>query len=113
MSDPDPALEKLLQFRGLSLRRKELLPSDVSILDYRNSDSNEHHISTLLSSQGIPFHIDRPQVGWSQSRLRLIVSVPRELLDSVQALLAAAAKGGAIEAVEGVQGLPGVPEGPG
>jgi len=104
---------KLLQYRGPSLRREQLLPSDVSILDYRNSDQNERHISTLLSSQGIPFHLDRPQKGWSQSKLRLSVSVPREFLDSAQALLTAATKAGAIEVVEGLQGLPGIPEDPG
>ncbi len=103
-------VEQLLRYRGPSLRREQLLPSDVSILDYRNSDRNEHHISTLLSSQGIPFHIDRPQKGWSQSKLRLIVSVPREFLDSAQALLTAATTAGAIEEVEGLQGIPGVPE---
>ncbi|QQZ39392.1 hypothetical protein IF690_15080 [Pseudomonas sp. SK3(2021)] len=104
---------KLLQYRGPSLRREQLLPDDISLLDYRNSDQNERHISTLLSAQGIPFHLDRPsQKGWSQSRLRLSVSVPRQFLDSAQALLTAAAKAGAIETVEGLQGLPGVPEGP-
>lgn len=102
---------KLLQYRGPSQRREQLLPSDVSILDYRNSDQNERNIATLLSSQGIPFHLDRPQKGWSQSKLRLSVSVPLPFLAVAQALLAAAAKAGAVEPVEGLQGLPGLPEG--
>ncbi|PXX69503.1 hypothetical protein SAMN05660489_02903 [Pseudomonas sp. LAMO17WK12:I10] len=124
MNDSDPPsghsasatpydLVKLLQYRGPSLRREQLLPDDISILDYRNSDENERLISTLLSAKGIPFHLDRPsQKGWSQSRQRLSVSVPRQFLDSAQALLTAATQAGAIEVVEGLQGLPGVPEDP-
>ena len=81
----------------------------MAILDYRNSDANERSISTLLSSQGVPFHIERPAGGWSQPTLRLFVTVPREHLATATALLLSAARASAVERVEGLEGLPGPP----
>ena len=103
----DYDFEKLLLYSGPSRRRAQLLSSDVSIFDYLNCDRNENNISILLSSQDIEFHIDRPHRGWSQSKLRLVLSVPPRSLDSAANLLKAATKFGVIEQVEGLEGMPG------
>ena len=83
----------------------------MAILDYRNSwMRTQRSISALLSSQGVPFHIERPAGGWSQPTLRLFVTVPREHLATATALLlSSAARASALERVQGLEGLPGPP----
>lgn len=101
---------KLLKYPGPSYRLDAPPPAAVSLLDFRNSDRNERNIAILLSSQSIPFHIDRPQAGWSQPKLRMIVMVPPESAGRAQALLMAAAEQSLVDVVEGIQGLPGIPD---
>jgi hypothetical protein len=105
----DGRIPELLQYRGPSTRQDRPPEGGVAILDYRNSDANERSISALLSSQGVPFHIERPARGWSQPRLRLVVTVPRAHLATATALLSSAARASALERVEGLEGLPGPP----
>lgn len=102
---------RLLRFEGPSTRSDTVGDTWVTILDYRNTDANERAASILLSSQGIPFRIDRPGAGWSQPKLRLYIIVPRERLDEATALLAAGAEQAALDRIEGTKGLPGFPDG--
>lgn len=77
----------------------------VGLLDYRNTDDNERKICILLSSQSIPFHIERPKFGWSGSKIRMIVTVPWNQCTRAESILAAAAKASVLEAVKGAEGL--------
>jgi hypothetical protein len=98
-------IAELLQFRGPILRLPELTEEAVSILDYRNTEENERNISKLLSSQNIPFAIERPTHGWSGSDLRMTVTVPRSLCFKAEAILSAGVAASALEIVEGMDGL--------
>ncbi len=104
-------IPRLLHFDGPSTRSDAVGDTWVTILDYSNTDANERAASILLSSQGIPFRIDRPVAGWSQPKVRLYITVPRERLDKATALLAAGAEQSALDRIEGSKGLPGFPDG--
>jgi hypothetical protein len=110
-SDKTARIAELLRYQGPSTRQERPMENWVGILDYRNSDENERNISVLLSSQKVPFHIERPDKGWSQPKLRLIVTVPREHLETATVLLSSAVEASAVERIEGLEGLPGPPRG--
>jgi hypothetical protein len=98
-------ITQLLKYNGPSFRRQDTITEGVSLLDYRNTDENEQHISILLSSQSIPFHIERPKYGWTGTQIRMIVTVPRSQCRRAESILAAAAKASILDAVEGTEGL--------
>jgi hypothetical protein len=106
----DYDIAHLLEYGGPSLRQQEPIEDGVSILDYRNTDENERNISVLLSSQGIPFRIERPQLGWTGTRVRMVVTFPRSQYQQATAVLTAAARASAVDIVEGTEGLPQTPE---
>jgi hypothetical protein len=99
----DYDINELLQYSGPSLREQEPMGDGVMLLDYRSTDENERKIAILLSSQGIPFHIERPRQGW-KGQIHLIVTVPRGLVQQAEAVLGAAARVSAIDVVEGLDG---------
>ena len=98
-------IPRLLEYKGPSLRQKEPMEGGVILLDYRNTDENEGNVSTLLSSQGIPFHIERPEPGWKGQNIRMQVTVPQERSREAEAVLSAGAQAGAIEVVVGFKDL--------
>ncbi len=95
----------LLQYNGPSFMQQNPITNGVTLLDYRNTDENERNISLLLSSQGIPFQIERPKYGWTGTRIRMIVTVPRSKLQQAEAILSAAAQSLVVDVVEGTEGL--------
>ena len=101
----DYDISRLLDYRGPGFRQQESPENNVILADYRNSDRNEQHISTLLSSKGIPFYIERPQVGLPGTQILMFVSVPRVRQQQTLAVLNAAVKAGFVEIVKGAEGL--------
>lgn len=100
----DYNITELLQYSGPSLKEQKPMEDGVMLLDYRSTDENARKIATLLSSQSISFHIERPRQGW-KGQIRLIVTVPRRLVQQAEAVLGAAARVSAIDVVEGLDGL--------
>ena len=98
-------ITRLLQYAGPSLRQQEPIADGVSLLDYRNSDENERNISILLSSQGIPFNIERPKLGWTGTQIRMVVTIPKSQTRQAEAILTAATQAKVVEIVEGTEGL--------
>lgn len=88
----------LLRYSGPNLQEKRPIEDGVMLLDYRSTDENAHRIAILLSSQGIPFNIERPRQGW-RGQVYLIVRIPRSLVQHAEAVLGAAVKISAIEVV--------------
>jgi hypothetical protein len=95
-------IERLLEYVGPSFRHAEPMKDGTSLLDYRNTDENERNISLLLSSQSIPFHIERPQI---RNQIRMVVTIPKDLSERAEKLLAAAARSSAVDVVRGLEGL--------
>jgi hypothetical protein len=95
-------IAELLRYTGPSLQQEKPIEDGVMLLDYRSTDENARKIATLLSSQGIPFDIERPRQGW-RGQIRLIVTVPRNLLQKSEAVLNAATRVSAIDIVEGLR----------
>ena len=60
--------------------------------------------STLLSSQGISFNIERPQYGWAGVKTRLILTVPRAQHPQAEAILSAAVEQSVVDKGEGMKG---------
>ena len=98
-------IARLLAYRGPSLRQEEPMEDGVTLLAYRNTDENERNASTLLSSQGIPFRIERPEPGWKGQNVRLEVTVPRNRSREAQAVLSAGVRAGVMEEVQGFKDL--------
>ncbi len=101
-------IQSLLEYNGPSTRTENIDQSWITILDYKSTDENERVVALLLSSQGVPFRIDRPAPGWSQPQLQLYVIVPRDRLDDATAILAAATEQALLERLEGQDGMPGL-----
>lgn len=101
----DYDITHLLKYTGPILQKQEPIAEGVDLLDYRNTDENERNISILLSSQGIPFNIERPKLGWRGTQIRMIVTVHRNQCRQAEAILNAAANVGAVDIVEGTEGL--------
>jgi hypothetical protein len=100
-------IRTLLEYQGPSTRVENPEQGWAIILDYKNTDENERAASSLLSSQGITFSIDRPARGWSQPKLRLYIMMPADRLVDATSILAAATAQGVLAQVEGDEGLPG------
>jgi hypothetical protein len=98
-------IARLLEYAGPGFQQSEPIVNGVSLFDYRNTDENERKISTLLSSLGIPFNIQRPKLGWTGTQIRLIVTVPRDRQRQAEAVLWAAVEQSVIDRVEGISGL--------
>ena len=96
---------RLIEYAGPSFRQTGTISDGIDLLDYRNTDENEGHISALLSALGIPFKIERPRYGWTGTRVRLVLTVPKSRYKEVEALLTAAAKASLVNVVEGNEGL--------
>jgi hypothetical protein len=94
-------ISELLRYSGPSLKQEKPIEGGVMLLDYRSTDDNARRIAILLSSQGIPFNIERPRQGW-KGQVHLIVRVPRNLVQRAEDVLGAAAKVSAIEVVDGL-----------
>ena len=103
MSEPFD-VKALLQYRGPDWRR-QMIDDGVTLHDYRGTDENERNIATLLSSQGIPFAIERPQFGWTGTHPRLLVTVPQTELDRAIAVLSAGVEASVVARAEGSEGL--------
>jgi hypothetical protein len=99
------AIGSLLAFGGASTRRREPIEDSVVLIDYRNTAMNERRIDALLSSQGIPFHIEPPGEPGMNEESRLALLVPRERHEEAAALLSLAAGESALEVVEGTGDL--------
>ena len=98
-------IARLLEYDGPSSLQTEPIADGVSLLDYMNTDENERNISTLLSSQGISFNIERPQYGWAGVKTRLILTVPRAQHPQAEAILSAAVEQSVVDKGEGTEGL--------
>jgi hypothetical protein len=98
-------IARLLEYNGPGFRQKEPIADGVSLFDYVNTDENERNISILLSSQGIPFNIERPEHGWAGVKTRLILTVPRTRQPQAEAILSAAVEQSVVEKGEGTEGL--------
>lgn len=94
----------LLQYGGPDSRR-QTIEDGVALYDYRGTDDNERTIATLLSSQAIPFAIERPRFGWTGTHPRLLLTVRRADLDRAQAVLRAAEEASVIVRAEGSEGI--------
>lgn len=108
--DAEPArsdfdIASLLLYGGPSLREEAPIPDGIALMDFRDTDANERNITMLLSSQGIPFCIERPKYGWTGTNIRMRVVVPDTLYQQANAILAAAAKALAVDVVAGAEGL--------
>ena len=97
MADYD--IKQLLEYSGPSLEEPAPMPDGVMLVDYRSTDENARKIARLLSAVGIPFHLDRPRQGW-RGRVRLIVTVPRSMVQQAEDLLTAAANASEIDLVK-------------
>jgi len=95
----------LLAKNGPSLRQDRPASDGVVLIGYRNTDENDGNIDKLLSAQGIPFHIARPDPGWKGQNIRLELTVQRKDRLEAEALLSAAARAGVFEQVEGFRDL--------
>lgn len=105
-SQPQYNIKQLLLYNGPSSRLNKPFANSINIIDYKNSDQNEKVISVLLSSQKIPFYLDRPEKkGWSETHIRMILAVHENYLEIVQSILKAAKKESFLETVEGMEGL--------
>ncbi|MGH2397100.1 MAG: hypothetical protein ACRDFW_08950 [bacterium] len=109
-SEPESAPDKarileLLEYSGPSSRQSQAVEDGVALIDYRDTDENERNISKLLSSQGIPFHIERPTGLVRRKEVRMAVTVPRDRLQQAEQLLSSAAEASVLEIVEGTQDL--------
>lgn len=98
-------IPKLLAYEGPSLRQEGPMADGFILLAYRNTDENERNVSTLLSSQSIPFHIERPKPGWKGRPIRMEVTVPRDRRREAEAVLSAGSRAGVIDVVEGLNDL--------
>jgi hypothetical protein len=98
------AIRRLLAYDGPSLRQ-ETIEKGLTIADYRNSAENERNIARLLSSKGIPFHLERPQAGFPGRQIRIYLTVPEDRYEETNAILNAAVKAGALEILEGTEDL--------
>ena len=96
---------QMLQYQGESFRQQNAITDGLTFIDYRNSDQNEHNISCLLSSQAIPFHIERPKLGWSGTQIRMLLTVPRSQKAIAKKILDTGVSKGVIEIVEGMEGF--------
>ncbi len=104
--DPMPGgydIRQLLQYSGPSFQEEKPIEDGVMLLDYRSTDENARKIATLLSSQDIPFNLERPKQGW-KGRVHLVVTVPRNLVHRAEAVLEAASSASEIDVVGGVDG---------
>jgi hypothetical protein len=100
----DHAIGRLLAYDGPSLRQ-ERIEKGLTIADYRNSDENERNITRLLSSRGIPFHLERPQSGLPGRQIRMYLTIPEDLYGETKTILEAAVSAGVLEIVEGTNDL--------
>lgn len=98
------AIERLLTYDGPSLRQ-ERIEKGLIIADYRNSDENERNITKLLSSQGVPFHLERPQSGLPGREIRMYLTIPEDRYEEAKAILEAAVSAGVVEIIEGTEDL--------
>lgn len=110
LADDNPEFQegevgRLLEYDGPSCSQGEPIVDGITYLDYRNTNENEHNIATLLSSQGIPFCIERPKLGWSGTQIRMLVTIPRSERQRGEALLRAAVQASLLEIVKGSEGL--------
>jgi hypothetical protein len=105
MSIDEREIRHLLAYAGRSFRQEQPVADGIALFDYRNTDDNDRKISTLLSSQSIPFHIERRGQGWTGPRVRMVVTVPVEHHRQADDMLRAAAKASILEIVEGTEGL--------
>ena len=81
-------------------------PFPIAIIDYRATVPNELEIVRLLDGAGIPFYLERiPSGGWGKRVVRLFVSVSYGNVGVANAILAAAASSGRLEAVQGMADL--------
>ena len=103
MSNTRYDIDQMLVYNGPSYRHAEPIKDGIALLDYRNTDDNERKISTLLSSQSIPFHIERRGHGWTGTPVRMIVTVLAEQHLKANAILRAAANASVLESVEGTE----------
>jgi hypothetical protein len=98
-------IARLLEYSGPSFQQKEPIVDGISLFDYPSTEENERNISTLLSSQGIPFNIERPEYGWTGTQTRLVLIVPRIQCSQAEAILSAAVAQSAVDIAEGTEGL--------
>jgi hypothetical protein len=104
-AESDFDIASLLDYGGPSLREEAPIPDGIALMDFRDTDANERNITVLLSSQGIPFCIERPKYGWTGTKIRMRVVVPGTRYQQANAILAAAAKALAVDVVAGAEGL--------
>jgi hypothetical protein len=98
-------IPSLLGYGGPSLRDEAPIADGIALMDFRDTDANERNITVLLSSQGIPFNMERPKYGWTGTKIRMRVVVPGTQYRQANAILAAAAKALAVDVVAGAEGL--------
>jgi hypothetical protein len=95
----------LLTYDGPTSRQEEPLPGGIALIGYRDTDENERNIDLILSSQRLPFNLERNKQLQRDANFRMTVVVPESQLSDALAILAAATDAGAVEAVEGTKGL--------
>jgi hypothetical protein len=95
----------LLRYEGPSTRMDGPIENGIETIDYRDSEKNLRHLTALLSSQGIPFYLERPRRRWSGLWPRMILSLPAERYPEAAVLLQAAVAASALDVVEGSEGL--------
>jgi|SRR6185369_4836373 len=97
-------IQGLLKYSGPDFRQREQIDG-VTLFDFKNTDENERNISLLLSSQEIRFNIERPQLGWTGTEVRMLITVPVDQADRTTVLLDAAVNAGVVERAEEKRGL--------
>ena len=98
-------ITELLQYSGPSSRLSTPIEDGVTFIDYRDTDNNEKNIDLLLSSQNIPFYIERPTGRAKRREIRMAVTVPRDKRQQADQLLSSAADASVLERVEGTADL--------
>lgn len=97
-------MEALLAFTGTSTRLRQPVEDGVVLIDFRDTDENERRIDALLSSQGIPFHLERAAYELHK-RIRLDLTLPRENYAEAAELLKRAVEFSLLDTVAGISDL--------
>jgi hypothetical protein len=98
-------IEKLLAFSGASTRLRQPLEGGVLVIDFRDTDTNEQRLDALLSSQGIPFYLERASDFALHKAIRLDLTLPKEKYADAAPLLKRATELALLEVVTGIGDL--------
>lgn len=96
---------KMLEYEGPSSRQEVQVADSIALADLANTDENDELVDILLSSETIPFFVDRPKGGWSGTARRMLISVPKNRYQETISILTAAIKAKVLESVPDDEGL--------